>query len=194
MAYRYLHFVRHGQYFVKLHDQGSLTPDGEAQARATADALKSLTVHHIYHSTMLRAQQTAHAIAEFHPDVPLMPTDLLRECIPSIPPGMDGALKAVVPDLTIDSAQRCEAQLANAFSRFFIPPEGKDDVHDLLVCHGNVIRYMVARTMDMHIDSWVRMMIYNCGISKVMIDEDGDIFLVSHNETGHLTLELRTHT
>lgn len=192
MAHRNLYLVRHGQYMSKQQEAGPLTSLGEDQAHAVAQALKHIPFSRIYYSTMLRAEQTARIIGSHHHGIPYHPTDLLRECIPTIPPGFEMAFRSVAPDLTEEKVNLCADQLENAFDQLIAPPAADEDVHELLVCHGNVIRYMVARTMRFDTHGWVKMMINHCGITRLMVDNDGDLYLVSHNETGHLALEMRT--
>ena len=192
MAYRNLYLVRHGQYVSKQREAGALTPLGEDQAHAAAQALKHVPFSRIYFSTMLRAEQTARIIATHHHAINFQPTDLLRECIPTIPPVFENAFRSVAPDLTYDKVTLCADQLDSAFDQLICPPADEEDDHELLVCHGNVIRYLVARTLHFDPHIWVKMMINHCGITRLMVDSDGEVYLVSHNETGHLPFDLRT--
>ena len=193
MAYRNIYLVRHGQYYMHQGENGALTPTGNTQAHAAAAVLAPIPFGRIYHSPILRAHQTADIIAQSLPEAEMYPSELLRECIPSIPPGLEMALRSVDPNLNGDTTRLCTERLEKAFNLFLVPPDGDEDMFEMLVCHGNVIRYLIARTMNAGADEWVKMIINNCGICRVMIDSSGERYLVSHNETGHLTFELQTH-
>lgn len=195
MGHRFIYLVRHGQYTQNGQEDGGLTDTGVLQARLTADVLGMLDFSAIHCSTMLRAVQTTQIIMEDFPDLQAQPTDILRECIPSIPP----RLSAYYANSTLriqpseEETQICAERLEAAFQHF-VTCSPDDDEYILLVAHGNLIRYFVARTLDADPDIWVRMIMYNCGISLIVADPQGNRSLISHNEAGHLPLELRTHT
>ena len=92
-ARRHLILIRHGQYHVhaKEHDQKTLTALGEEQALFSGKRLSEVYGHRkikLFHSTMIRAIQTANIIKEqlnlekiesVHMD------DLLKEGAPIVP-------------------------------------------------------------------------------------------------------------
>jgi serine/threonine-protein phosphatase PGAM5 len=192
MARRTLYLVRHGQYRLHQRDLGSLTHKGEAQSQLTAEALKSLPFSAIYYSPVLRATQTAEIIAAQLGDAKQIEHEALRECIPSIPERYAAYFAGTHPDLTAEEVSDCAEKLDAAFRYYFRPSELEHDVYEMLVCHGNVIRYFVSRVLKLHSDGWSNMMINNCGISRVLVDHDGEMYLISHNDIGHLPEELRT--
>lgn len=192
MGKRTLYLVRHGQYRLHQRDAGSLTQRGEAQAKRTSEALRLLPFSTIHYSPVLRAVQTAEVIAEELPHVERTEDEALRECIPSIPNRYAAYFAGTHPDLTLEHVNDCADKLEAAFDYYFRPNESEEDAYDLLVCHGNVIRYFVARVLKMDGDGWSHMLINNCGISRVLIDHDGQMYLISHNDIGHLPEELRT--
>lgn len=83
----HLYLIRHGQSFVNLRewDKGNvdvgLTPLGQRQAAALAAWLPSVipTVDALYASTMLRARETAEAVAAAYGAVEIRFDDRLRE-------------------------------------------------------------------------------------------------------------------
>lgn len=193
MPHRYLYLLRHGQYQTVKRDDGTLTERGIQQAQVTAETLKDIPFSAIHHSTIIRAQQTAEIIAELHPNAPLCPTDLLRECVPSIPMHMTGLFSGNHIGTSPDEMSLCTNQMQTLMDTHFIPPE-EDDTYELLVCHGNVIRYLMGRVLNVDASAiWLNMLIHNCGISRVMIDHRHIQYLVSHNDIGHLPETLRTH-
>jgi serine/threonine-protein phosphatase PGAM5 len=62
----------------------------------------------------------------------------------------------------------------------------------ILVCHMNVIRYFVARALQLPPEAWLRMRGNNCGITELIIQPSGLVSLGSFADTGHLTLEQLT--
>ncbi|WP_214406432.1 phosphoglycerate mutase family protein [Pseudonocardia lacus] len=87
-----LHLVRHGHNAdgADLPDgnhDGELTERGRTQSESLGERLAALGARYdeIRHSTLPRAAQTARVLARHLPGVPLVPDDLLRECIPSRP-------------------------------------------------------------------------------------------------------------
>jgi hypothetical protein len=138
---------------------------------------------------MPRAAQTAEIIAQEIPDVPLHRSRGLWECFPCIPP---------IPVYIEYSAQVSAEDIAQdrkhaekAFDRYFKRARGKDK-HEILVSHGNLIRYFVCGVLQIPPESWGSMDMCNCGISKVLIKSDGWMILVSHNDVGHLPHHLIT--
>lgn len=193
MPYRYIYMVRHGQYQTAKRDQGLLTDMGEKQAQKTALTLNNIPFTTIYHSTIIRAEQTAHIIAKEQENIPLVPTDLLRECVPSIPAHMSALFSVNHPGTSPEEMTSCVDQLQNFYDNHFIPPED-NDVYELFVCHGNVIRYITAHALQVNAANiWLNMLIYNCGISHLMIDKLGQVYIITHNGIAHLPEELRTH-
>ncbi len=194
-ANRYLYLIRHGQYRYTNDGDDILTDTGEDQARLTARALLTTRVSTIYHSSMYRAEQTARIIGQVFPEAPLQPSDLLRECIPSVPSRL-AAVYAVTQDRSIPTEKEtmnCARRLDKAYDAFFTAPEGEGNVHELLVCHGNIIRYLVARVIEADPAIWVNMAVHNCGITTVYINAYHQATLITHNEVGHLPDALRTH-
>jgi len=193
MATRTIYLVRHG-----LHESGSsrndklggsLTPVGVEQAKLTAQRLRSLPISAIHCSTMRRAAETAEIIAQAFSDIPLHRSRGLWECYPCIPP---------IPVYIESFAQVPAEEIAQgrehaekAFDRYFKRAHGQDK-HEILVSHGNLIRYFVCRVLQNHPEAWGSLDMCNCGISKVLIKSDGWMILVSHNDVGHLPYHLIT--
>lgn len=192
MTKRTVYLVRHGQYRLYEHEQGELTPIGEQQAEHTAQALCQLPFDNLYCSPILRAFQTGERIARVMPQLTMQQDDALRECIPSIPERYANYFANSHPNLTETHVNLCVDRLELAFQHYFKPSPPTTDTLDLLVCHGNVIRYFVSRVLKLDIDGWATMIINNCGITRILIDADGQVFLVSHNDIGHLPHALRT--
>ena len=193
MATRTIYLVRHAQYDSKNdHNDklgGGLTPIGVEQAKLTAQRFRSLPISAIHCSTLRRAAQTAEIIAREFPDIPLQRSRGLWECSPCIPPiPVYTEYFAQVPAEDIAQGRK---QAEKAFDRYFKRARGKDK-HEIVVSHGNLIRYFVCRALQVQPEAWGNMDLCNCGISEVLIKHDGWMVLISHNDVGHLPNHLIT--
>lgn len=189
MGKRIIYLVRHGHAAYADTEpkdrDGYLTEVGQQQAHLTAQRLSRLPIAAIHHSDVTRATETAKILATPFPDVPLQPTPLLRECVPCLP------TRGWFTQISSERLQANKIQVERAFSQFFLPTEASEQ-HDILICHGNIIRYFVCRALQAPSEAWDNTTIYNCGISEVLIKDTGEMRLISHNDTGHLPYELRT--
>lgn len=190
MGRKIIYLMRHGQAAyaaTKPKDvHGYLTDLGRQQAQLAAKRLSQLPISAIYHSDLKRATETAEFIATQLPHVPLHSTALLRECIPCVPIRPIAWAVNIPPEKIQENQQRLEY----IFARYFTVT-GDDERHDVLVCHGNILRYLICRALQVSPQAWINADIHNCGISEVSI-ETGRIMLISHNDTGHLPYAMRT--
>lgn len=191
MGRRTIYLIRHGQAAyaeTALKDMhGYLTDLGQQQALLTAQRLSQLPITTIHHSDLKRAVQTAELIASKLPDVALQPNPLLRESIPCLPK-RSAAWMANFPPEVIKKSQHWAEQV---FMQYFIKSED-GDCHDVLVCHGNILRYLICRVLQVNPEVWSHADSHNCGISEAVVDRHGEMLLVSHNDTGHLPYSMRT--
>ena len=112
---------------------------------------------------------------------------MLWECIPCVPPAKaERFAKIFVGDLSPG-----KEQAEKAFDRYFRRARGNDK-HEIVVSHGNLIRYFVCRVLQAPTESWGDMDSHHCGISQVQIESNGSISLVSYNDVGHLPRNLVT--
>jgi len=136
---------------------------------------------------MTRARETALVIGEELPNLELQTSRLLRECLP---PTRRRDVMAEVPPQEIDA---CRQRLERAFEKYFAPsPEA--DRGDVIVCHGNVIRYFVTRVLEVDPTAWLGMSIGNCSLTVVKVRADGTMKLLSFGDVGHLPPTLSTRT
>jgi serine/threonine-protein phosphatase PGAM5 len=183
MGTRSLVFVRHGQY--SSEGIGKLTELGREQARRTgiwlADQLAGTKVDVLWSSTLVRARETASIVSDSFGRMNVRPTGILRE-------GMYSKLK----DYPVPADERAEdrARADQAWAR--LSKKSRIDRLELVVCHGNLIRYLVCRALRVSVARWTRMNSNHCGVSRVLIRDTGAIRVVTYNETGHLPRELVT--
>ncbi|MCA9962392.1 MAG: histidine phosphatase family protein [Chloroflexota bacterium] len=191
MSIRTVYLLRHAQEDRDNRADvwgGPLTRTGVAQAQAAATFLQNVPFTVIYASTLRRARHTAKYIAQYHPGVPLMGTNLLWECIPSVPHLSSDTANLISPE----HVQQDRERIALAYERYFSPPENGTERHDLIVCHGNLIRYFVCRILHAPLEMWVNLEMCNCGLTRVEIRPNGRRVLIAHNESCYLPESLIT--
>ncbi len=190
---RTIYLIRHGDYDHaddRDPDVGKgLVPLGVAQARLVAHRLRSMPVEwtSLHASTMTRARETAQVVAQELPHLELQTSRLLRECTPAT------WRQDIMAEETSADLDACQDQLEAAFTAYFTPSPAADR-HDILVCHGNVIRYLVTRVLKVDPMAWLGMSIGNCSLTVVKILPDGSMKLLSYSDVGHIPPGLQTRT
>ena len=76
----------------------------------------------------------------------------------------------------------------------FIPSPDDEDRNDVIVCHGNVIRYFVTKVLKVNTMAWLQMTISNCSLTIVRIMPNGKMKLIAFNDVGHIPPNLQTET
>jgi len=185
---RTIYLVRHGAYLpdAKADPQAGpgLSALGIAQARLIGTRLRSMPVafDSIVASTMTRAQQTAAIIHDQISDVPLTPSPLIRECTP--PSRVDSRERP-------EAAASCQRQLDQAFAKYFTPADGRDR-HDVLVCHGNVIRYLTTKAFGVDPKAWTSLGVKHTSVSIIEVHGNGRFRVVAIGDTGHVPPTLQS--
>jgi len=181
--FRTLYLVRHGAYEPNPKanpDLGpSLAPLGIAQARLIAARLEGMPVHFdsITSSTMARARETAAVIHESLANVPLDSSPLLSECTPPTSRPLPGETDA---ELTA-----CANRLDTVFAKRFSPPTDADR-NEVLVCHGNVIRYLVMKALHQDTKDWLAMTVAHASLTIIRVRADGSMTVLGVGDVGHI--------
>jgi len=184
-ATRTLYLVRHGQYVAAGEDVvEALTPLGRRQALRLGKRLQAVEFSTVWHSDAPRAIETAEILGDFLPGVELNASRLLREGIPSVAPHFAPAFRR--PRAQV---QETRQRMDRAFERFVRP--SRQDRKELIVAHGNIIRYLVRRALDDAAQRWWQLDILQCGLSIIRVTKQRRV-LVSFNDAGHLPLKLQT--
>lgn len=189
----YLYFVRHGEQQDAEHgvDDGPLSPKGVRQAQAIAERLGGVPFTRAWHSPLQRAEETAHIMTQRLPSLRSEPTALLMDCIPSGPePDMPSAFDAFFGSITPEQIDAGQAQMADAVAEFLTP--GRGDHHELLITHNFVIAWFVREVFGAPAWRWLGLNQANCGLTIIRIRSAKPPVLVTHNDLGHLPVELRT--
>jgi serine/threonine-protein phosphatase PGAM5 len=190
----YLYLIRHGAY-----DPDSTVTDetlglglnalGHEQAKLTGQRLAGLHIklRSLVTSNYLRASQTAEDIGAVVGIKPVVDT-LLHECTPRFESRPD-----MPPIGTETEALACEANLNAAFARYFVATPDAD-TYDVLVCHGNVTRWLTCKAMGIDVGHWRRMTIGNGSLTVLTVAPDGTVRLAAYSDTGHIPVEKQTWT
>jgi serine/threonine-protein phosphatase PGAM5 len=191
---RTIYLIRHGDYNqTDEQDEfigNELTPLGISQARLLAARLKAMPVEFssLTSSTMTRARQTAMILNQEFPEFDLKQNELICECTPP------SWRKDVMAGVDTTEKEKCVENLEKAFKEFFVPSPDENDRNDIVVCHGNVIRYFVTKVLKVDPMSWLQMSITNCSLTIIRIMPDGIMKLDTFSDYGHIPENMRTFT
>jgi serine/threonine-protein phosphatase PGAM5 len=191
---RTIYLIRHGDYTPQddnIHDSVNvLTPLGIAQARLVSSRLKSMNIefNSLISSTMTRAKQTVEVIGNDFPELSLEQSDLIRECTPPT------WREDVMAETNAAEVEDCTNNLEEAFQKYFIPSPDEKDRNDIIVCHGNVIRYFVTKVLKVDTMSWLQMSISNCSLTIIRVLPNGNLKLDAFSDYGHIPENMRTFT
>ncbi|MEX1362707.1 MAG: histidine phosphatase family protein [Nannocystaceae bacterium] len=192
---RRVFLMRHGHY-ERTGDLGDLvwglSPLGRKQASRVGRRLARLVdslggrFEGVYASPWPRATQTAE-IAGHEMDLNnIRIKRYLHELVPLVDPQRPEfkALAAELPATPAEGREFVDQQVGKVRGRFFKPPTRRS--HVLVFAHGNLIRYLVARTLGLPYEAWAMMDIAHASISELRVYASGFEALVSFNDTGHL--------
>lgn len=195
---RYIVLVRHGQYENENSENENikrLTPTGEKQAFYTGEYLSKLigvleggededtyvvpistpSDIKIMSSDLLRAKQTASIItkAMSHGKFGSLNYELdsdLQEGFPCVPsPQNQRWLKSITEIERVEDPIR----LKRAFDKYFTPKKAEGSEVVVLVNHGNVIRYMLCKALQIPEEAWLRFSVANGSVSIISIRPSG---------------------
>jgi len=189
-AYRTLYLVRHGEYdHADPRDArlgNALVPIGVAQARLLGARLRALPFRFAAFraSPLARALQTAQVLAQDLPEVPLEIDPNLEECTPPT------RRSEVIADESAEALAACRAQLERLVAEWLKP--SARERNDLLVAHGNVIRYLVTRALGVDPTAWLEMSIGNASLTMIRVEPDGRFKVLAVGDVGHLPSSLQT--
>lgn len=188
----FLYLIRHGDYdYVENSDPVAalgLNDLGREQARLVGQRLAALPLppHALIASPYRRARETAEVMAPLLGLETVIDT-LIHECTPAT------ERADIMERESPEEIAACEANLAAAWRKYAVASPDSNR-RDVLVCHGNVIRWMVARALGDDTRNWLRMDIGNASITVIAIRPDGSMKVAGFSDTGHLPVEKQTWT
>jgi len=189
---RTLLLIRHGDYHKgdrKSENYGHLNEKGVEQARQAGARLKELIegglkVDKFIVSTMPRAQESFEAISESvdTSEIEVIRSDVITEgypCVPD-PPSSNRRTEHQV----WEDGARFEA----GFRKLFRRPTGchDDDKYYVVVCHANLIRFLVMRALQLPEQAWLRFSLKNASFTQVDVYESGKVSVLNFGEQAHV--------
>ena len=189
---RYIYLIRHGMYDRQdnVDDRvgNALNALGHEQAMLVGKRLAALPVKMsmLVSSDYTRARETADDMGQTLGMVPARDS-LLHECTPTT------ERADIVRDHTPAEFAACDANLQAAWEKY-VRPSPERDTHDVLVCHGNVIRWFASKSVKNDTRNWSAMDIGNASITVIAVRADGTTRLVMYSDVGHLPVEKMTWT
>ena len=186
---RTIYLIRHG-----IYDRDSTADDrvanglnalGRVQAKLIGERLARLPVKMttLVSSTYTRARETADIMGRALKMTPERDS-LLCECTPPA----EG--RSTMDTQAVDAAE-CVTQLEAAWAKY-VRPSPDADRHDVLVCHGNVTRWFVAKALGLDTKKWLSMDSANGSLTVISVKPDGSTRLVIYSDVGHLPVAKQT--
>ena len=188
---RTLYLVRHGAYdMADPRDAAvgkALTPIGIAQARLLAARLRAAPVRFddIVASPLTRARETAATLAADLGQGAVRIDADLAECTPPT------RRKDIMARETPEDLAACSAQLERLAARL-LAPSTQGARNELVVCHGNVTRYLVTKALGVDPAAWLGLSISHASLTEIRVQPDGGARVLAVGDTGHLPAHLRT--
>ena len=164
---------------------GSLTG---ASCRASCRPSQGLRLDALISSDLTRAIQTADAIApRLVEPVRSRNADLNegRPCLPEPQPGH--ASHYTNDQLDGERIERAYRQLCSR-----PPPSQVGDTTEVVVCHANVIRYVVCRALQLPPEAWLRFSVPHASITHLVIRANGSASVRCLGDAGHLPAPMVT--
>jgi serine/threonine-protein phosphatase PGAM5 len=187
---RTIYLVRHGAYETDAKGDpkvgGPLTPLGIAEARLVGARLRGLPLHFdsITSSTMARARETAVIVREsLQPDIEFHQSAELSECTPPTSRPLAG-------ESPVEQAA-CAKRLDHVFAERFTPARAADR-NDLIVAHGNVIRYVVTKALGIDTRAWPGFSVAHGSLTVIRVRVDGTMSVMAVGDVGHIPANLQS--
>ncbi|KAK7200494.1 phosphoglycerate mutase family member 5 [Novymonas esmeraldas] len=139
----------------------------------------------VHVSDMTRAKQTANLILEAFPAEVRRRMDVdpqLRERIPC----------AVQPPRSFSASEEDMRVAEAVFERYFHRPTESASSVEVIVGHGNMIRYLTMRALQLPPEAWLRTSLPHCSITSITIRGTGHVSLVGMGSYGHLPPDMVT--
>lgn len=164
-------FIRHGEVrnpqgilYGRLPRFG-LSEQGRAQARAIAEALRGQQIAAVYSSPMLRARQTAQAILDVRPGLPMHLSKLINEVHSSHEGRPLAELKASGWDLYTGSEFEQPHDVQQRALRFIDRTRKQHQGrHVVVVTHGDVIAFIICWAKRLSVNSYKPEVLLGAGI------------------------------
>jgi len=169
--------IRHGETDFDINESLVLTEKGLDQAKKLAKRLLGLEINILYHSDLKRAIQTTEEIKKIRPSLKTVETKDLQEIYRKIIGGPSKENSG--PNRFNEDSQRAE----KAWKKL-IEIEHKNIA---VVCHGNLIRFFIAKALNADPRNFYNLEISHTSISALFLDKDSNLKILNVNDTSHLS-------
>lgn len=186
--------VRHGEHVDAEHGvlDGPLSSRGLQQANLLAARLAGLKIDAMWHSPLKQTWDTSEALSR-ELGVESQPSALLLPCVPSgAVPDMPKVYEPFFGSVTEEEVEAGRAQMEDAIAEFMA--RGRPGKVDLLVTHNSVISWFVREALGAPEWKWATLNQNHCGVTVFQQKSGRPWTLVSHNDVGHLPIDLRSGT
>jgi serine/threonine-protein phosphatase PGAM5 len=187
----YVYLIRHGIYdrdpAVTNDSTGNgLNALGHEQARLIGARLAALPIRfdRLVSSGLLRAVQTADDMGAAMKMKPVRDA-VLNECTPT------SSSARIMAGEKPDEVAACDSLRAVQWRRYFTPTPDRD-TFDVLVCHGNIIRWTFLRAVSGDLQGWANLDIANGSLTIIAVRPDGSTRAVMYSDVGHLPAAKQT--
>ncbi len=194
--------IRHGDAVAKdgAGVNYPLSPLGEEQVRRLADRLRQKPPDHLYASPILRAKQTAEAVA-ISVDRPIVFEPAFREIEVGEITGMsreerklrypkvfqpDGSLFLDFLDIGGEGASRFYERIASALRDVILDRHGVSEETVAVVAHGGVINAALAFFLEYPFGGRLRFRIENTSLTSFLVRDTGHPAVTGVNDAAHL--------
>lgn len=190
MATRYLYIARHGD----ADALGALTSTGREQAQLLGRRLAHLPIAAVWHSPLPRAAASAAQVDIFlggRTTVAEAPE--LIDHVPYVPPPEEtpAAWVPFFDGYDSDEAAAGHRVAQSLIARFATPPDGEEDVHELLITHAYPIAWLIRDALDAPPVRWLGLSCANAALTVIEYRPGTPPSISMVNEMSHLRPELR---
>lgn len=187
----FVYLVRHG-----IYDRDTSATDdrvanglnalGHEQAKLAGARLAALGVKfdRLISSELLRAAQTADDMGKAMKMTPTRDA-VLNECTPTT------SNARIMASEKPNEVAECDSTRQVQWSRYFAPTPDRD-TYDVLVCHGNVIRWTMMKALGADTKEWANLDCGNASLTIFAIRPNGTIRPVMYSDVGHIPVEKQT--
>ncbi|MGO1182755.1 MAG: histidine phosphatase family protein [Micrococcaceae bacterium] len=190
MPTRYLYIARHGD----ADAFGNLTDTGHEQARLLGKRLARLPIDTVWHSPLSRAAESARQLNIFLTGAATVneATELIDH-VPSVPAPQDlpPSWAPFFDGYDADEAESGRRIAHSLTTRFAIPPEGDDDVHEVLITHAYPIAWLIRHALDAPAARWLGLNSANAALTVIEYRPEIPPSLIMFNDMSHLRPNLR---
>ena len=93
--------------------------------------------------------------------------------------------------MPVDEQRACAKRLDIAFAERFNP--AIDAVKtDLIVAHGDVIRYFVTKALGIDTRAWFRLLVAHASLTVIRVNPDGSTTVLGVGDVGHIPPNLQS--